>query len=177
MTVTAALVFLGTPATSLWPIDGLPAVGAQLFSPTPRANGESVTHCGGLSPMQNACLAGLAQDACVDKACWPNVQGGLAYTGSITAYIFGKDRFGADRYVAYSCSYIADSATSVMGVVSGGCSGSSNAPYECNRNLQTGRTECGNYLWPPFSLKGLATPPVSGSAPLGSWSTTVERSS
>jgi hypothetical protein len=175
MTTTAALVFLGTPAISLFPLDGLAAEGAQAFTTTPQPNGQAVTQCGGMSPAQNTCLAGLAEDACQTSPCWPDVHGGLAYTGSITAYVWGKDRVGQDKFVAYACSYVADSSVGVLGLVSGGCSGSSNAPYECNLNPATGRTVCGNFLWPPFKLSGVASAPVSGTAALGSWSTLVEK--
>ena len=171
----ASLVFAGTPATSVWPLDGLAATGGQLFQPQARTNGNAVSTCNGESPVRNACSAPLDDNACRLRACWPNVQGGLAYTGTITAYVYGKDRLGAERYVAWSCSFLANSATTVGGVTRGGCSGTSNAPYECNQNPLTGKDECGNYLWPPFRLAGVATPPVSGTAPLGTWTTSVQR--
>lgn len=174
MSVVATLVFIGTPATSLWPIDGLAASGAQLFQP--RVNGQSVKDCGGMSPLTNACAVPLSARPCGDEGgCGPDVRGGLAYTGSITAYIFGQDRFGTQRYLSQSCSYIAGSSLSVGFVHGGGCQGSSNAPYECNEDPATNQMLCGNWMWPPFRLSGVATPPVSGSAPLSTWSVVVAR--
>lgn len=176
MIAAVTLVVAGTPATSFDPLKGLPAVGGQLFQPSPRVTGSSVASCGGLSPLSNACSSLFREDACRTAACWPNVKGGLGYTGSITASVWGKDRYGVDRFVSWTCDYIAGSSTQVGSVVSGGCRGASNAPYECNVNTATGLTECGNWLWPPFRLAGAATPPVSGSAPVSSWTAAVERS-
>lgn len=175
MTAVAALVLLGTPATSVWPLEGLPATGAQLFQPSPRVNGNAVASCGGTAPVRVNCATPFGEDACKWVGCGPNVQGALAYTGSITSRVWGKDRFQNDRYVQWSCTYIAGSSTQVGGIVSGGCQGGSNAPYECNKNPSNGLTECGNWLWPPFRLEGVASPPPAGVAALGSWSTTVER--
>jgi hypothetical protein len=177
MTAVATLVLIGTPATSVWPLQGLPAAGGALFSPTPQAHGSAVAQCGGMSPTLNACATTLDEEACRLRACWPTVKGGLAYTGSITTTVLGKDRYGVERYVYYRCSYIASSSTQVGGVVNGGCQGGSNAPYECNRNPTTGAMECGNYLWPPFRVVGSATPPIGGTAPLGAWTAAVERDS
>lgn len=177
MTAVAALVLIGTPATSVWPLEGLPGTGAQLFQTGPKVNGNAVASCGGTAPSVTNCAKGFGEDRCRLTACAPDVQGALAYTGSITARVLGKDRYGNDAYVQWTCQYIAGTSTTVGPADFGGCEGGSNAPYECNVNPVHGVRECGNWLWPPFTLKGFATaPPLGVSGPLGSWSVSVERS-
>lgn len=175
MTIAAAAL-LAPGAISLWPLDGLQAAGGQLFQPSPRLDGSSVASCGGLSPLTNACVASVPSTACANSVCAPNVRGGLAYTGTVTASVAGKDRWSQPVYVSWTCSYIASTQANVWGIGAGGCWGSSNAPFECNTEPGTGEELCGNWMFPPFRLTGAATPPPPGAAPpLGSWSVEVTR--
>lgn len=176
MTAVAVFVLIGTPATSVWPLEGLPATGAQLFQTSPKANGNAVAACGGTAPSVTNCAKPFGEEACRLVACAPDVQGALAYTGSITARVMGQDRYGHAAFVQWTCHYVAGSSLTVGAVTRGGCEGGSNAPYECNTNPVNGVQECGNWLWPPFTLQGLASPPPAGlSGPLGGWTASVER--
>ena len=146
--------------------------GPALFEAKPVLDGVVVSNCGGTSPQSNACNAGVSSEACGD-GCAPNAFGGLGFTGTSTSMVWGKDRDGADKYVSYSCSFVAGSQTSVFGASTGSCWGGSNAAYECNRDPQSGKVVCGYFLWPPFRLVGTASGGLGG--PVGSWRVTLER--
>jgi hypothetical protein len=159
----AVLLLAAVPAQSSDPVpDPRPA----LFRVGPDLHGVVVASCPGSSPLRNACEAWVPRDACGD-GCWPSLAPALGFTGRLTATVWGKaSDQRSDRYVALSCPYAANSQLNAAGAGTGHCTAWWSAETFCDAR------GCYQVLWPPFLLKGEASPLAA--APVGSWSVRVE---
>jgi hypothetical protein len=150
--------------------------GPALFRADPALLGSVVVaSCSGNSPLSNSCSRGVDEGACGTGSCGPDVAPGLGFTGSVSGTVWGLDSpGGAQRYVRWTCGYVAGSKVNVGPVQAGSCGGESNAAYECQRDPVTWDVVCGYVMWPPFSLAGSAGQDL-GVGPAGAWTVNLVR--
>lgn len=166
--VVASLAVLGHSATAGLPADGLlNSVGKVVQNGS--LNGNTAASCGGVAPVKTLCGGPVDSGAC-NAGCMPGISGTLGYTGTVWSYIDGFNADGTPASAWRECSLLAGqtirSGTNEVGY----CHDGSNAREGCGLDCVV--------LYPPYALRGVATPPnvagaQRGPTEAGTWTVSV----
>ncbi|HEV8361744.1 MAG TPA: hypothetical protein VGR28_14945 [Candidatus Thermoplasmatota archaeon] len=159
MVVAATLGVMGTGA-ALWPVEAVLDTGKVWLSPS--VNGYTAQSCGGVAPRDLGCEVGVDALACVN-GCVPRVSGTLGYTGVIKSILEGRNADGSSARAWLECSLYAGQSAKVAG----------NEAGYCDRYGSDAEEHCDNdphcvIIYPPYKLRGTATPPKAANAQAGS---------
>ena len=167
MVAVAAVAVMGMgSAGPLDPVTG--SAGKVLQNAT--LSGSSTHGCGGTAPTVIACGYRIDDASVCDVACAPRISGTLGYTGTVWAFLEG---FNADHTPASAwreCDLLAGQAVKAGGAEVSYCHDGSNAKEACGADCVV--------LYPPYALRGAATPPKvmgiqAGPTEAGTWNVYV----
>jgi hypothetical protein len=168
MVAVAAVAVMGMGSAG--PLDAITNTSAGKVLQNATLNGAATRSCGGAAPVVTACGFPLDDPSVCDISCAPRISGTLGYTGTVWAFL---DGFNADHSPASAwreCSLAAGQAVKAGGAELTYCHDGSNARESCGADCVV--------LYPPYSLRGAATPPKvagtqAGPTEAGTWNVYV----